>query len=212
LEFIPLAEDTGLIVEVGALAIKQACLDAMTWPGDITVSVNLSALQIEADDICDTVSTALAVSGLSPARLELEITETVLMRDHERVHHILKKLQRLGVRIGLDDFGTAFANLSYLHDFAFNTLKIDRSFVQDAADKPESMAILASVADLAGKLGMRLIAEGVETGLSLAAVRKAGYREAQGFYFSLPVPARLAVRTMTKCQGRIGDISAPRAA
>lgn len=211
-DFIPLAEDTGLIVEMGALAIKQACLDAMAWPGDITVSVNLSALQIEADDICGTVATALAASGLSPARLELEITETVLMRDHVRVHHILKKLQRLGVRIGLDDFGTSFANLSYLHSFAFNTLKIDRSFVQDAADKPESMAILASVADLAAKLGMRLIAEGVETGLGLAAVRKAGYREAQGFYFSLPVPAGLTVRTLTKCQDRISDISALRAA
>ena len=214
-EFIPLAEDSGLIVEMGAWALKQACRDAMTWPNDITVAVNLSALQIEAGDVYKAVCDALSASGLTPARLELEITETVLMRDHERSRKILKKLHALGVRIALDDFGTSFANLSYLHNLPFSTLKIDRSFVHAAENRPESLAILASVADLASKLGMRSIAEGVETAASLAAVRNAGYGEAQGFFFSLPVPARSVSRTLAKCRARLGDINfvgAPRAA
>jgi EAL domain-containing protein (putative c-di-GMP-specific phosphodiesterase class I) len=211
-EFIPLAEDTGLIVEMGELALKQACRDAMSWPHDITVAVNLSALQVETGDIYGTVCDALAHSGLAPARLELEITETLLMRDQERARHVLRKLHRLGVQIALDDFGTCFSNFSNLRDLPFSSLKIDRSFVQEAVAKPESLAILTAVADLAARLGMRSVAEGVETAAALSAVRAAGYHKAQGFYFSLPVPARVVVHTLAKCQSRISAMLASQAA
>jgi EAL domain-containing protein (putative c-di-GMP-specific phosphodiesterase class I) len=137
------------------------------------------------------------------------------MRDYERARKTLNKLHKLGVKIALDDFGTCFANLSYLRNLPFSALKIDRSFVQEAAGQPESLAILASVADLAAKLGIRSVAEGVETAASLLAVQKAGYREAQGFYFSLPVPAHSVSRTLAKCQARFKNhdlFNAPRAA
>lgn len=147
-EFIPLAEQTGLIIELGAWAIRQACHDAMAWPDEICVSVNLSTLQIESESIHETVCDALFASGLVPARLELEITETMLLRDHEQSRRVLKKLHDMGVRIALDDFGTCFANLSYLRKLPLDTIKIDRTFVQDDVAQPGYWAILTSVADL----------------------------------------------------------------
>jgi diguanylate cyclase (GGDEF)-like protein len=211
-EFIPLAETNGLIVEMGAWAIKQACLDAVPWPNEVSVSVNLSTRQIDEGDIYTTVRDALAASGLEPQRLELEITETVVMRNPEHAWRVLDKLHKLGVSLALDDFGTCFSNLSYVRDLPVTTLKIDKSFVQDAAEREGSRAILRSVADLATRLGMQAVAEGVETEASLSVVREAGCSAAQGFYFSLPVPRSSVLRTLGRCRQRLEASKTGRAA
>ncbi len=207
-EFIPLAEETCLIVPMGSWALTRACMDANSWPETINVSVNLSAVQIEGCDVYNVVTDALASSGLKPHRLQLEITETVLMRDQERTQEALRKLHNLGVVITLDDYGTCFATLNYLRSFPFRKLKIDRSFVRDIPEHHASVAIVKSVADLARDLSMRSVAEGVETAANLAAVRAAGYDEAQGFYFSLPVPARAVARTISHCEARLNKTDA----
>ena len=202
-EFIPIAEETRLIVKMGSWALTRACLDAMTWPETIKVSVNLSAVQLESCDVYDVVTRALAASKLDPQRLQLEITETVLLRDRARTKEVLQKLDDLGVTITLDDFGTCFATLNYLRSFPFKKIKIDRSFVRDIPEHHDCVAIVKSVGDLARELNMRSVAEGVETAASLAAIRAAGYDEAQGFYFSPPVPARAVQRTINQCKLRL---------
>ena len=213
-EFIPIAEETRLIVKMGSWALTQACADAKTWPEAIKVSVNLSAVQIESCDVYDVVTRALAATKLDPQRLQLEITETVLLRDRARTQEVLNKLHDLGVTITLDDFGTCFATLNYLRSFPFKKIKIDRSFVRDIPEHHDCVAIVKSVADLARELNMRSVAEGVETAASLAAVRAAGYDEAQGFYFSPPVPARAVQRAINQCKLRMTNVnvSAPEAA
>jgi diguanylate cyclase (GGDEF)-like protein len=207
-EFIPIAEETRLIVKMGSWALTQACLDAKSWPEQIMVSVNLSAVQIESCDVYDVVTAALATSKLEPQRLQLEITETVLLRDRTRTQEVLKRLHDLGVTITLDDFGTCFATLNYLRSFPFKKIKIDRSFVRDIPEHHDCVAIVKSVGDLARELNMRSVAEGVETAASLAAVRAAGYDEAQGFYFSPPVPARAVQRTINQCKLRLTNVNA----
>jgi diguanylate cyclase (GGDEF)-like protein len=189
-EFIPLAEETGLIVEMGAWALKQACLDATVWPDDIKVTVNLSSIQFEDGTLYKVVTDALRETGLSPRRLELEITETVLLRDDVMVHEVLHKLRNIGVQIALDDFGTAYASLSYLRSFPFDKIKIDRSFIKDldGPQRAECVAIIHAVAGLARQLQMGAVAEGVETLDHLDTVSMAGC-DVQGFYFSKPVPA-----------------------
>jgi diguanylate cyclase (GGDEF)-like protein len=201
-EFISLAEETRLIVPMGVWALRRACMDAKAWPDRIKVSVNLSAVQIENCDLYEVVTEVLEATDLEPHRLQLELTETVLMRDRERTQTMLRKLQELGVEIALDDFGTCFATLNYLRNFPFNKIKIDRSFVHEVSQHHESLAIVRSVADLAAELNIRSVAEGVETPADLAAVRLAGYDEAQGFYFSLPVPARAVSRTIAQCAAK----------
>jgi len=202
-EFIPIAEDTRLIVRMGSWALKQACTDAMDWPEGTKVAVNLSAVQIECCDVYEIVIEALKETGLEPQRLQLEITETVLMRDQARTQEVLRKLHDLGVLITLDDFGTCFATLNYLRSFPFKKIKIDRSFVRDIPEHHDCVAIVKSVADLARELNMRSVAEGVETSASLAAVRAAGYSEAQGFYFSPPVRASGVKRAVKQCTLRL---------
>ena len=207
-DFISLAEETKLIVRMGAWALRRACMDAMSWPDSIKVSVNLSAVQIENCDLHEVVTEVLEATGLEPHRLQLEITETVLMRDRQRTQTMLRKLQRLGVEIALDDFGTCFSTLNYLRSFPFNKIKIDRSFIHDVSSQHDNLAIARSVADLASELNIRSVAEGVETPADLAAVRSAGYDEAQGFYFSLPVPARAVRRTIAQCIAKFGTKTA----
>jgi len=211
-EFIPLAETNGSIVEMGAWAIKQACLDAVSWPNEVSVSVNLSIRQIDEGDIYTTVRDALSASGLEPRRLELEITETAVMGNLQHAQRVLEKLHRLGVSLALDDFGTCFSNLSYVRDLPVSTLKIDKSFVQDAAEHEGSRAILRSVADLAARLGMHAVAEGVETEANLAAVLESGCSAAQGFFFSLPVPPSAVLRTLGRCRQRLEASKSSRAA
>ena len=203
-DFISLAEETKLIVRMGAWALRRACMDAKSWPDSIGVSVNLSAVQIENCDLYEVVTEVLEATGLEPHRLQLEITETVLMHDRQRTQTMLRKLQRLGVEIALDDFGTCFATLNYLRSFPFNKIKIDRSFIHDVSSQHGNLAIARSVADLASELNIRSVAEGVETPADLAAVRSVGYDEAQGFYFSLPVPARAVHRTIGQCTAKFG--------
>jgi diguanylate cyclase (GGDEF)-like protein len=207
-EFIPIAEESRLIVRMGSWALRQACLDAKEWPEHTKVAVNLSAIQIECDDIYETVIEVLHETGLPAQRLQLEITETVLMRDQARTQDVLRKLHDLGVLISLDDFGTCFATLNYLRSFPFKKLKIDRSFVRDIPEHHDCVAIVKSVADLARELNMRSVAEGVETAASLAAVRNAGYSEAQGFYFSPPVRATGIKRAIKQCALRLAALDA----
>jgi diguanylate cyclase (GGDEF)-like protein len=202
-EFIPIAEETRLIVKMGSWALRRACADAKVWPETIKVAVNLSAVQIESCDVYEIVTEALAETELEPQRLQLEITETVLMRDRARTQEVLRQLHNLGVMITLDDFGTCFATLNYLRSFPFKKIKIDRSFVRDIPEHHDCVAIVKSVGDLARELSMRSVAEGVETAASLDAVRAAGYDEAQGFYFSPPVPVRAIGRTINQCKLRL---------
>ena len=200
-DFLGLAEETKLIVH-GEWAIRRACMDAMTWPDSIGVSVNLSAVQIENCDFYGVVTEALEATGLEPYRLQLEIPETILMHDRQRTQATLRKLHGLGVKIALDDFGTCFGTLNYLSTFPFKKIKIDRRFVHDVSEHEYSREIEKSVADLASELNLRSLAEGVETGADLAAVRSAGYDEAQGFYFSVPVPTRSVGRIIAQCASK----------
>ena len=188
-DFIPLAEETGLIVPMGEWALHQACKDAATWPTEVGVTVNLSASQFCGSDLYKTVEAVLNRSGLAPNRLELEITESVLLRDDASTLTTLYGLRNKGVRIALDDFGTAFASLSYLRSFPFDTIKIDRSFVRDLPQRSDCAAIIEAVVNLARKLNMRSVAEGIETCEQLAAVLESGCDEVQGYFFNRPVPA-----------------------
>ncbi len=187
--FIPFAEASGLIVPIGAWALKQACRDAMTWPSNICVSVNLSAVQVHAGGIAETVAMTLAETGLSAKRLELEVTETLQLGDQPSAREQLLRLKSLGVRIALDDFGTGYASLSYLQRFPFDKLKIDRMFIADIADSRASLAIVEAVTSLARTLDMVTVAEGIETGEHLDRARAAGCVLLQGYLFSRPVPA-----------------------
>jgi len=205
-EFIPLAEEKKrLIVGIGTWALTQACTDAKSWSDNISVSVNLSAMQIKFCDVYDVVTETLAASGIKPHQLQLEITETVLMSDQATTQEVLRKLHALGVMITLDDFGSCFATLNYLRSFPFNKIKIDRSFVRDIPHDNECVAIVRTVAELARELNIRSVAEGVETAASLAAVGTAGYNEAQGFYFSPPVPASAVKRALDQTTSRLAS-------
>lgn len=189
-DFIPVAEEIGLIVPIGDWVLRQACGDAASWPDDITVAVNLSPVQFKNARLSETVMLALASSGLPPRRLELEITEGVLLVQHEITLAVLHQLRSLGVRIAMDDFGTGYSSLSYLRSFPFDKIKIDRSFIQNMAQDESSSAIVRAVVGLSGRLGMVTTAEGVETAEQLDGVRAEGCTEVQGFYFSRAKPAR----------------------
>jgi diguanylate cyclase (GGDEF)-like protein len=194
--FVPVAEEMGLISDIGTWVLNQACTDAKTLPDHIRVAVNLSPLQLRDDGIVDIVAAALQRSGLAPDRLELEITESALLRDNASTGKLLAQLHGLGLRIALDDFGTGFSSLSHLRSFPFDKIKIDQSFVRDMAIRQDCAAIVESVAGLASKLGMITTAEGVETMAELALVREAGCTQAQGYIFGIPKPLRHAAADM----------------
>ncbi len=185
-EFIPLCEEIGVIVPLGAWVIRQACRDAAKWPAHIGVAVNLSPAQFRGSSLVQTVLSALEESGLSPRRLELEITETALLVDNEHTIATLNQLRALGVRIAMDDFGTGYSSLSYLRSFPFDKIKIDRSFIKDLCEKPDCAAIVRAVTGLAAALGMATTAEGVETIEQLRRIREQGCTEVQGYYFGRP--------------------------
>ena len=187
-EFIGIAEETGLIVPIGEWVLKRACADAAQWPAGMKVAVNLSPVQFVGGEVAEAVRGALRAARLAPERLELEITESVLLQQSEQVAETLRRLRRMGVRIALDDFGTGYASLSYLRGFAFDKIKIDQSFVRDAVDRADCRAIVRSVAGLAAELGMIATAEGVEGPEHLAMVRGAGCAEAQGYHLGRPAP------------------------
>jgi diguanylate cyclase (GGDEF)-like protein/PAS domain S-box-containing protein len=189
IDFIPLAEETGLIVTIGAWVLRKACADAAGWSRDVSVAVNLSPVQFKNRNLVPSVTTALSASGLAANRLELEITETVLLQDSAATLTVLHRLRDLGIRISMDDFGTGYSSLSYLHSFLFDKIKIDQSFVQELALRGDSMAIVRAVTGLGKSLGISTTAEGVETNDQLALLRKEGCTEVQGYLFSAPRPA-----------------------
>jgi EAL domain-containing protein (putative c-di-GMP-specific phosphodiesterase class I) len=188
-DFIPLAEENGFIVPLGEWVIREACRTAAGWPDHVKVAVNLSPAQFKNAGLEQAVVSALAQSGLRPDRLELEITETVLLQDSATTLATLHQLRSLGVRVAMDDFGTGYSSLSYLQSFPFDKIKIDRSFIKEVADRKNAVDIVRAVAALANGLGMVTTAEGVETVQQLDAVRAEGCTEMQGFVFSKPLPA-----------------------
>ncbi len=187
-EFIPVAEETGLINGLGGLMLRRACMDAVLWPGDIRVAVNLSPLQFGTGNLLSIVIDALKQSGLPAKRLELEITETLLLEKSGQVLATLHALRALGVRISMDDFGTGYSSLSYLRSFPFDKIKIDQSFVHDLAANRDAQAIVRSIISLGIGLGVTITAEGVETEAELDCLRVEGCHEGQGFLFSRPRP------------------------
>jgi diguanylate cyclase (GGDEF)-like protein/PAS domain S-box-containing protein len=187
-EFIPIAENTGLIVPLGESILRQACADAASWPAGIKVSVNLSPVQFGKGNIVETTARVLLQTGLAPERLELEITESVLLRDDEPNVSKLHQLKALGVSIVLDDFGTGYSSLSYLRMFPFDKIKIDRSFVAEIATRSDCAAIVTAIIGLARCLDMVTTAEGVETNEQFELLRIAGCGQMQGYLFGVPVP------------------------
>jgi EAL domain-containing protein (putative c-di-GMP-specific phosphodiesterase class I) len=193
-QFIPLAEETGLIVPIGEWVLRQACADAVSWRDTIKVAVNLSPVQLKNPGLAQVVIGTLAASGLAPSRLELEITESVLMQNNDATLKTLHRLRALGVRIALDDFGTGYSSLSYLRSFPFDKIKIDRSFIKDLANSDDSLKIVQSVTNLAHSLNMTVTGEGVETEQQLEMLRTTGCIEMQGYLFSPPRPLREILR------------------
>jgi diguanylate cyclase (GGDEF)-like protein len=187
-EFIPLAEETGLIVPIGEWLLRAACVEATRWPADISVAVNLSPVQFRKGKLVETVKAALDLSGLSPARLELEIAEAVLLQDTMKTLVALHELRRMGILVALDDFGTGYSSLSYLRSFPFDKIKIDQSFIRSLADE-DSMAVIRAVTGLGRNFCLKTTAEGVETLEQLERLREEGCTEVQGYLFSHPVPA-----------------------
>ena len=188
-DFIPLAEEIGFIVPMGEWIIRQACTTAAQWPDHLHVAVNISAIQFRSPGLMQLIVGALAASGLAPTRLEIEITESVLLNNREATLAVLHQLRALGIRIAMDDFGTGYSSLTYLQSFPFDKIKIDRSFVKNVTENASSLNIVRAVAALANGMGMTATAEGVETAEQLDRIASEGCTEMQGFLFSRPLPA-----------------------
>ncbi len=186
--FIPLAEEIGFIVPLGEWVIREACLAAARWPEHLNIAVNISAVQFRGSSLMSVIVNALAASGLHPTRLEIEITETVLLQDREATLAVLHQMRALGIRIAMDDFGTGYSSLTYLQSFPFDKIKIDRSFVKDITENAGSLYIVRAVAALANGMGMAATAEGVETAEQLDRIAAVGCTEMQGYLFSKPLP------------------------
>ena len=190
--FIPIAEETGLVLPLGRWVLERACREALTWDGAIAnavVAVNVSPSQFFYEDIVTEVEAALAATGLPPHRLELEITEGVLMRNHDTAISTLEGLSKLGVLVSLDDFGTGYSSLGYLKHFRLNKLKIDRSFVKDITRDKDDQLIVRAMVELADGLGLTTIAEGIETKTQAKLLIKLGCEEGQGYLYGKPMPA-----------------------
>jgi diguanylate cyclase (GGDEF)-like protein len=195
-KFIPIAEETGMLGRIGEWVLRTACREAASWPEDISIAVNVSPRQLRDPGFIVTLVSALTQAGLDPSRLELEVTETVFLELTGATQKVLQQIQSLGVKLAMDDFGTGYSSLGYLRRADFDTLKIDRSFVQSiSSEDPESTAIIRAVVALAGSLGMKTVAEGVATAEQLALVRALGCDRIQGYIFSRPVTGT-AVRAM----------------
>ncbi len=207
-QFIPIAEDLRLITLIGDWVLRRACDDAGSWPEHVKIAVNLSPMQFRTDDLVSTVERALARSGLPAHRLEIEITESALLQNNDRVLSTLHQLHALGVRIALDDFGTGYSSLSYLRSFPFDKIKIDQSFVREIGSRSDCLAIVTSIASLARQLGMSTTAEGVETAEQLAELQTAGCDEVQGFYFDRPKPLAATLRWFDGSAERMRETAA----
>jgi diguanylate cyclase (GGDEF)-like protein len=189
-EFIPVAEEMGLIVEIGTQVLQKACLECRRWPGNTAVAVNLSSIQFDRSNVPALVRETLAAANLAADRLEIEITESTLMQDTKRIRADLRQLAEMGVKISLDDFGTAYSSLSYLHSFPLHKVKIDQSFLQDLGDDERRVTLLRGITRLSAQLGLRVVVEGVETERQLELlVGEDSIDEAQGYLFCRPMPA-----------------------
>ncbi|MGB3721733.1 MAG: EAL domain-containing protein [Pacificimonas sp.] len=203
--FIPIAEETGMIVQLGEWVLREAISELKSWPEDIGVSVNLSPVQMKSSSLISTIISSLAATGVDACRLELEITEGVLMEGGETNIAILRKIHDLGVKIALDDFGTGYSSLSYLRSFPFDKIKIDKCFVEELAEREDCRAIVRAVTELAGSLGMVTTAEGVETASQLEQLSAEGCDQVQGFLFSQALPANM----LTDLRRRGAPVIAP---
>ena len=205
--FIPIAEESGLIVPLGEWVLHEACLQTMRWQKsgltDLVVAVNLSAVQFKRGDVEQTVVNALEASGLDPALLELELTESILIRNTETILDTVKRLKLLGVKLSIDDFGTGYSSLSYLKRFAVDKLKIDQSFIRDLATDPDDAAIVRAIIQMARSLGLKTIAEGVEEEGILDRLRVFRCDEAQGYHFAKPMPADEFARYLAEKRGLV---------
>ncbi len=204
IDIIPVAEDMGLIVDLGRWILRKACMECMKWPEDVSVAVNFSPQQFHQRDVLSEIRYALEVSGLPAHRLEIEITESTLLRNTQLTHDILSQLHTLGVRISLDDFGTGYSSLSYLHNFPLQKVKIDRSFLE-GIDSDRPLTLLRGVARLSADLGMSVVVEGIETNDQLELISTDGtVTEAQGYLFSRPVPAVRVRQLLTASHAQRG--------
>jgi diguanylate cyclase (GGDEF)-like protein len=188
-EFIPLAEEIGLIVPIGEWVIRNACRDASLWPEPLNIAVNVSAIQFRSPELGATILSGISESGLAPERLELEITESALVTDQQAALDLLHEVRRMGVHVAMDDFGTGYSSLSYLHSFPFDKIKIDQSFIRGEARNTTGDAIVRAVASLGRSLGITTIAEGVETQEQLARMAARGCTDVQGYLISKPIRA-----------------------
>lgn len=200
--FIPLAEETGLIVPLGEWVLKTACTVAAGWQSGISIAVNLSPTQFQRVDLVNVVMRTLEETGLEPARLELEVTETLLMEDVPKALALVRDLRALGVRVALDDFGTGYSSLAYLHNFPFDKVKVDRSFINKITNDPNAWTIVESIIVMSHKLKLRVTAEGIETGAQLSMLTEHGCDEMQGFLLGRPMPEIQAARLIAS----LGDL------
>jgi diguanylate cyclase len=204
-EFIPIAEHSGLIIELGEWVLRKACLDAQAWPG-LTIAVNVSPLQFRRAEFVDVVERTLAETNLDPSRLELEVTESTLLGNVDTAETAMRRLKGLGVRLALDDFGTGYSSLLYLRRFPFDKLKIDRSFVRSIEKAADAAAIVHAVVSLGRGLGMKVTAEGVETAEQHLFLRAAGVHTMQGYRFGKPMAsAEISARIATPQSYRLND-------
>ncbi|HEV7267752.1 MAG TPA: EAL domain-containing protein [Falsiroseomonas sp.] len=211
-EFIPIVEETGLIRQLGELVLRRACAVAASWTGEsLRLAVNVSPAQFRAPGLVQAVAEALSASGLDPHRLEIEITEGVLLDRTEETLAALHRLRALGVCLAMDDFGTGYSSLAYLRSFPFDRVKVDRSFVRDIEARADDASIVRAVNDLCLELGMTTVAEGVESEGQLRVIAAARCREAQGYLFSRPVPAEQLPAVLARL-GRAALIPAEAAA
>jgi predicted signal transduction protein with EAL and GGDEF domain len=198
-EFIRLAEETGLISPLGEWVVRSACAEARNWPDHISVAVNLSSVQLKNVNLPQVILSALATVGLDASRLELEITESVLLENDNKTLAMLNQLRSLGIRIAMDDFGTGYSSLSYLQSFPLDKMKIDQSFIRNLTTKPEARAIVRAITSLARAFNIRVVAEGVETADQLHILEAEGCTEFQGYYFGRPQPAETISGTISDC-------------
>ena len=212
--FIPIAESTGLISPISHWVLAQACAAAAEWPEDVSVAVNMSPALLKDLHLSHMILSSLYTTGLAARRLELEITETVLLEDNAQANSLIREFQKIGLKLSIDDFGTGYSSLTYLKKYKFDKIKIDTSFIADVTRSKEARAIIHALVGLAAELGIEIVAEGIETETQLGYVTGAGCTAAQGFYLGRPVPgAAIARRLAAQARGepwdgadKIGDL------